>query len=232
MPDRHRRGHRCRRGLYFPNERLGRRGRPEDPTCAGQGHPWPRNPMERIRSNKPFRGLRRARGFSASIHGSRNTSTNTNMPFGPDASLRTPPGRGTGPSHRIYPELTHTPKLLVPDIKASARIVRENGTLYPHHNLYYITSSQWDLEALWTVLTSGIAELFVSTYSVRMRGGYLRYQAQYLRKIRLPNWGDVPHDVIEELSNGSKNAKEAVYELFGITHAEQSAMGNQRTALK
>ena len=133
---------------------------------------------------------------------------------------------------RIYPELTHTPKLLVPDIKASARIVRENGTLYPDHNLYYITSSQWDLGALWTVLTSGIAELFVSTYSVRMRGGYLRYQAQYLRKIRLPNWGDVPHDVMEELMNGSRNAKEAVYELFGITRAEQSAMGNQRKALK
>ena len=50
--------------------------------------------------------------------------------------------------------------------------------------------------------------------------------------IRLPNWGDVPRDVMEELMNGSRNAKEAVYELFGITRAEQSAMGNQRKALK
>ena len=131
---------------------------------------------------------------------------------------------------RIYPDLTHKPKLLVPDIKAGARIVRENGTLYPHHNLYYITSSRWDLGALWTVLTSGIAELFVSTYSVRMRGGYLRYQAQYLRRIRLPNWEDVPHDIMEELNNGTGNQKEAVYELFGIRLSERTTMEKQRTA--
>ena len=131
---------------------------------------------------------------------------------------------------RIYQELTHEPKLLVPDIKADARIVYEDGTLYPHHNLYYITSCQWDLGALRTVLTAGIADLFVSTYSTRMRGGYLRYQAQYLRRIRLPRWENVPHDMRKELKRGSGNSKEAVYELFGITSSERSAMEEQRKA--
>ena len=37
-------------------------------------------------------------------------------------------------------------------------------------------------------MRSGIARLFVSLYSTRMRGGYLRFQAQYLRRIRLPRW--------------------------------------------
>jgi hypothetical protein len=49
---------------------------------------------------------------------------------------------------RITPSLTQKPKLLIPDIKGSAHIVFEKGALYPHHNLYFVTSDEWDLEAL------------------------------------------------------------------------------------
>ncbi|HKZ01826.1 MAG TPA: Eco57I restriction-modification methylase domain-containing protein, partial [Pyrinomonadaceae bacterium] len=55
---------------------------------------------------------------------------------------------------RITPQLTHTPKLLIPDIKGEAHIVYEEGKYYPHHNLYYITSETWDLKALQAVLLS------------------------------------------------------------------------------
>jgi len=92
---------------------------------------------------------------------------------------------------RIYPDLTRCEKLLIPDIKGDASIVYEEGKLYPHHNLYFITSNEWDIHALQAVMRSGIARLFVALYSTRMRGGYLRFQAQYLRKIRLPLWQDV-----------------------------------------
>ena len=92
---------------------------------------------------------------------------------------------------RITPSLTKRPKLLVPDIKGQAHIVFEEGLLYPHHNLYFITAVEWDLRALQAVLLSGIARLFVATYSTRMRGGFLRFQAQYLRRIRVPKWADV-----------------------------------------
>ena len=68
----------------------------------------------------------------------------------------------------------------------------EPGRLYPHHNLYFIVSADWDLHALQAVLLSGIARFFVSAYSTKMRGGYLRYQAQYLRRIRIPAWQQVP----------------------------------------
>lgn len=93
---------------------------------------------------------------------------------------------------RIYPELVAKPKLLIPDIKGEAHVVFDAGNYYPHHNLYYIISDAWDLRALQAVLRSGIARLFVSTYSTKMRGGYLRFQAQYLRRIRIPQWKDVP----------------------------------------
>ena len=89
---------------------------------------------------------------------------------------------------RVYAELTGTPKLLIPDIKGEPMVVFDDGKFYPHHNLYYVTSSTWDLQALATVLRSSIAVLFVSTYCVKMSGGFLRFQAQYLRRIRIPRW--------------------------------------------
>ena len=100
---------------------------------------------------------------------------------------------------RIYPALMHRPKLLIPDIKGDAHIVYEDGQLYPHHNLYFITSDDWNLKALQAVLQTGIARLFVSVYSIKMRGGYLRFQAQYLRRIRLPRWKNVPEEVKKAL---------------------------------
>ena len=77
-------------------------------------------------------------------------------------------------------------------IKGEANVVYDEGRFYPHHNLYYVTSEQWELRALQAVLRSEVARLFVRLYSVQMRGGYLRFQAQYLRRIRLPRWQDVP----------------------------------------
>lgn len=131
---------------------------------------------------------------------------------------------------RIYPELVEAEKLLIPDIKGDAHIVYEEGCLYPHHNLYYITAQDWDLRALQSVLMSGIARLFISAYSTRMRGGYLRFQAQYLRRIRVPHWKDVPKHLREQLRlaahSGDKLAcNRAVYELYDFTQEERAALG-------
>lgn len=87
---------------------------------------------------------------------------------------------------RIHESLTWRPKLLIPDIKGSAHVVYEEGKLYPHHNLYHVTSETWELRALQTVLYSRLALAFIAAYSPRMRGGNLRFQAQYLRRIRIP----------------------------------------------
>lgn len=89
---------------------------------------------------------------------------------------------------RITPSLLEKPKLLVPDIKGEAVFVLDEGRYYPHHNLYYITSENWDLRALRTILRSSLSLMIVSTYCTRMAGGFLRFQAQYLRRLRLPRW--------------------------------------------
>ena len=34
---------------------------------------------------------------------------------------------------------------------------------------------------------SAVGQFFVESYGVRMRGGYWRFQAQYLRRIRVPD---------------------------------------------
>jgi hypothetical protein len=131
---------------------------------------------------------------------------------------------------RIYPALAQTPKLLIPDIKGKAHVVYEDGQLYPHHNLYYMTSKTWDLKALQAVLMSGIARLFVSIYSTKMRGGYLRFQAQYLRRIRIPFWKDVEpslqQDLIAAAERGDVAAcNRAVFGLYGLTTEEKAALG-------
>src|SRR5262249_22948068 len=65
-------------------------------------------------------------------------------------------------------------------------IALEKGKYYPHHNLYFVTSDCWDLRVLQSILRSDIARFFVFMYGVRMRLGYYRFQAQYLRRICLP----------------------------------------------
>ena len=87
---------------------------------------------------------------------------------------------------RVDPGLQARPKLLLPDLKAAAHPVLDTGGFYPHHNLYYVVSDKWDLEVLGGLLLSDIANLFVGAYCVKMRGGTYRFQAQYLRKIRVP----------------------------------------------
>ncbi len=87
---------------------------------------------------------------------------------------------------RIHAKLTGTPKLLIPDIKGTPHVVMEGGEYYPHHNLYFVTSDAWDLSVLQMILGSSVAHAFIAAYSPRMRGNFLRFQAQYLRKIRIP----------------------------------------------
>lgn len=131
---------------------------------------------------------------------------------------------------RIYPALTHRPKLLIPDIKGNAHVVYEPGKLYPHHNLYCITSDVWELKALQAVLMSGIARLFVAIYSTKMHGGFLRFQAQYLRRIRLPLWNSVPDDLKTDLVNATARGdaaacNHAVFKLYRLTKIERAALG-------
>ena len=137
---------------------------------------------------------------------------------------------------RIYPALAATPKLLMPDIKGDAHVAYEDGQPYPHNNLYFTTTDGWDLRALQTVLMSGVARLFVAAYSTMMSGGFPRFQTQYLRRIRVPHWEDVPAAVRKKLTAAVLKgdvaaASAATFALYGLTPAEQAIVesdGNSR----
>jgi adenine-specific DNA-methyltransferase len=92
---------------------------------------------------------------------------------------------------KVHAKLTSKPKLLLQDMKVRIHPVLEPGGHYPHHNLYYVVSDTWDMEVLGGLLLSRIAQAFIEAYCVRMRGDTLRFQAQYLKRIRVPD----PHSL-------------------------------------
>ena len=106
-------------------------------------------------------------------------------------------------------------------MKAKITPVLEPGGYYPHHNLYYIISTSWDLEVLGGLLLSRVAEAFVSAYGVKMRGGTLRFQAQYLRKIAIPNPDQISSTVADRLraafrTGDREAATRAAEEAYGL----------------
>lgn len=121
----------------------------------------------------------------------------------------------------VHHQLTGEPKLYFPDMKLTSNPVLDRGETYPHHNLYYLTSKAWDLEVLGGLLLSRVAQLFIEAYCVRMRGGTLRFQAQYLRRIRVPDPDSLPEPVSGHLRQAFRArdrgaATAAAIEAYGI----------------
>ncbi|KOV87257.1 DNA methyltransferase [Nocardia sp. NRRL S-836] len=100
---------------------------------------------------------------------------------------------------KVSHELLSREKLLIQDMQTSLSPVFEDEGCYPHHNLYYVVSTNWDLHVLGGLLLSRVAQAFIEAYSVRMRGNTLRFQAQYLRRIRVPRYVDLGADTRQAL---------------------------------
>ena len=150
------------------------------------------------------------------------------------SGLGTPPRSaaiaGTARSTPSIPPCRARPKLLLPDIKAAAHPVLDPGGFYPHHNLYFVVSDAWDLEVLGGLLLSDIANLFVGAYCVKMRGGTYRFQAQYLRKIRVPDPNTLDDERQNELRNAfrlrdRRRATEVAAEAYGMSPHALTAVG-------
>lgn len=131
------------------------------------------------------------------------------------------------PSHwyrtidKVNHALAHRPKLMIPDIKSFAHPVYDGGHYYPHHNLYHVTSESWDLKVLGGILLSAVGQFFVECYAVRMSGGYLRFQAQYLRRIRVPRCEEVNEQQADALRRAfdkrdAHTATMIALELYGL----------------
>jgi hypothetical protein len=100
--------------------------------------------------------------------------------------------------------------------------VLDEGQGYPHHNLYWVTSDVWDLRVLGGLLLSRVAQMFVEAYGVKMRGGTLRFQAQYLRLIRVPDPDSISADLKTQLAAAFEardviRATELAIAVYGLT---------------
>jgi adenine-specific DNA-methyltransferase len=133
---------------------------------------------------------------------------------------------------RVTHALTEKPKLYIADIKNILDPVLDNGETYPHHNLYFIQSDVWNLEVLGGLLISAIGQFFVASYGVRMRGGYFRFQAQYLRRIRVPDSETLSKAQANALVKAFRNrdrqlATQTALTIYGIEESEmESAIGH------
>ncbi len=135
------------------------------------------------------------------------------------------PGRWYRTIDRVSPGLAVREKLYIPDIKETFHPVLDRGETYPHHNLYFLVSELWDLEVLGGLLLSGIGQLFIEAYGLRMRGGYLRFQAQYLRRIRVPRPDSLPTARAAQLVDAFRRrdveaATGVALEIYGVAASE------------
>lgn len=90
--------------------------------------------------------------------------------------------------------------LLFPDMAARADPVYSDGSRYPHHNCYWMTSSEWDVHSLGGLMMSDLVEGYVDAFGVKMRGSTLRFQAQYLRMVHIPRADEVDDETKSELA--------------------------------
>ncbi|MBR7152139.1 MAG: Eco57I restriction-modification methylase domain-containing protein [Candidatus Methanomethylophilaceae archaeon] len=105
---------------------------------------------------------------------------------------------------KVNPSLKSKPKLLMQDMSRYPDPFFDDGSYYPSHNMYWITSDTWDLKVLGGVLLSNQMEFFIDAIGVKMRGNTMRCQAQYLRMLHVPH----PKELTEADSEEFKSAFE------------------------
>jgi len=137
---------------------------------------------------------------------------------------------------RVNHSLVPKRKLYIADIKSKLDPDLDCGETYPHHNLYFIQSDDWNLEVLGGLLISTIVNFFVTSYGVRMRGGYLRFQAQYLRRIRVPKPSDISGTHSRELIKAFRTrdrelSTQVALDIYKISEREiEGAIGHRKEA--
>ena len=101
---------------------------------------------------------------------------------------RKKPGAWYRTIDKVNPSLRGLPKILLPDMSANTRIFVDEGSYYPTHSLYYITGADVrGLKLVSALLMSAFVASQLSDISTSMNGGFIRWQSQYLHKLRIPD---------------------------------------------
>ncbi len=100
-----------------------------------------------------------------------------------------------------------------------------------HHNLYYHHLRCMGTGGSAGHPAAGHRETVRSAYSTRMRGGCLRYQAQYLRRIRIPDRLRIPAPtlnlLVDAAASGDADAcHAAVAELCRLSPLERALIAS------
>ena len=130
---------------------------------------------------------------------------------------------------KINLELLSKPKILLPDLAGSKFLHIDIGKFYPHHNVYYITHDDINkLKILACLLMSEFTKNQLSQIGIRMNGGLPRYQAQTLKKIRLPIIDNLEESTFNKLleSYNDKDLKE-INEIVEEYCTQYCIYGNQ-----
>ena len=132
---------------------------------------------------------------------------------------------------RVYDDRQKLKKLLIPDICSSPVVIYDEGVYHPNNSIYYICSDDWDLHALRVVLLSNITKIFISSYSTKIAKGYMRFQAQHLRKLHIPTWNSISESLKKRMIRASKSNDEASFsrltcEMYGLNKKEMTIAGN------
>lgn len=122
---------------------------------------------------------------------------------------------------KVNPDLMDRDLLLMPDMTAYPDPVLSHG-LYPHHNCYWLTSDEWDMRALGGLLMADTTRRFIDAFGVKMRGGTLRFQAQYLRLVHMPQYAKVSEENRAGLARAFMNNDRAMATHFAIAAYEEN----------
>ena len=101
---------------------------------------------------------------------------------------------------RINPQLKSEAKILLPDMSGNRYIFVDEGQFYPLHNLYYVTGhGVRKLKILSAILMSDIIRQQIRNITNNMNGGFPRWQSQYLRKLKVPDFMDMDETLEDKL---------------------------------
>ncbi len=132
---------------------------------------------------------------------------------------------------RVYKERAASKKLLIPDISNEPIVIYDHGIYHPNNSIYYICSNNWNLHALRVVLLSNITKVFISSYSTKIAHGYLRFQAQHLRKLRVPLWDSIDPALQQKMIDAGKSTDVSSFtsltcRMYKLNKIERAVVGD------
>ena len=118
------------------------------------------------------------------------------------------------PIDRVIRSVWSRPKILIPEMSKTPRVVVDHKGMIPSHGIYAIFSDEWPVDALAKFLRGGVLMTTLQAIAPRGKGGHLRAYARFLRKIPLTSWKSVPADLQNVLKADSwtREAKKALTE--------------------